>query len=114
MLEKNYVDEILNAEYDIDEVKLYPGSDKGPLPTDDPETYSRWFADNQPKKALSKANKQIDFSELGIRSRILAMTKIDAVPNEDKTMIGYTLEEDEEYPLANYSGAPEFSFNDRE
>ena len=37
----------------IDEiVKFYPGSDKGPLPEDDPEAYSKWFVSNQPFKEI--------------------------------------------------------------
>jgi hypothetical protein len=27
-------------------VKFYPGSDKGPLPEDDPKAYSEWFMRN--------------------------------------------------------------------
>jgi hypothetical protein len=27
----------------LSQIKLYPGSIKGPMPEDDPETYSRWF-----------------------------------------------------------------------
>jgi len=34
------------GEIPIDEVKFYPGSDKGPAPEDDPETYSRWFVEH--------------------------------------------------------------------
>jgi hypothetical protein len=30
----------------IDEIKFYPGSDKGVAPEDDPESYSRWFYEN--------------------------------------------------------------------
>jgi len=30
----------------MNEVKIYPGSIKGPAPEDDPETYSRWFVEN--------------------------------------------------------------------
>lgn len=30
----------------LDEIKFYPGSDKGPTPEDDPESYSRWFVEN--------------------------------------------------------------------
>jgi hypothetical protein len=36
----------LAREYDLNEVKLYPGSDKGPNPEDDPDNYSRWFVEN--------------------------------------------------------------------
>lgn len=63
---------------------------------------------------MAHSGRPIDFRELGIRPKVMAMTKIDSEPNEDKHMIGYLLEEDEEYPLATFDGAPEFSFNDRE
>lgn len=32
----------------LEQVKLYPGSPKGPMPEDDPEYYSRWFYEHQP------------------------------------------------------------------
>jgi hypothetical protein len=46
---RNEVDEMMNQTLDLSEVKIYPGSDKGPLPEDDPDNYSRWFIENQPK-----------------------------------------------------------------
>jgi hypothetical protein len=49
LLKRNEIDEILNEDVDLSEVKQYPGSEKGPLPEDDPEHYSRWFIENQPK-----------------------------------------------------------------
>lgn len=30
-------------------MKAYPGSSKGPEPSDDPEFYQRWFMDNLPQ-----------------------------------------------------------------
>lgn len=42
-LTKNKVDDVLNYNFDLSEIKYYPGSQKGPLPDDDPESYSRWF-----------------------------------------------------------------------
>lgn len=30
----------------LDEIKFYPGSQKGPDPEDDPEHYSQWFVKN--------------------------------------------------------------------
>lgn len=38
----------------MEEVKFYPGSDKGPMPEDDVETYSRWFFENQPASCKDK------------------------------------------------------------
>ena len=36
----------LNKKMDMSEVKMYPGSEKGPDPGDDIEHYSRWFIEN--------------------------------------------------------------------
>lgn len=36
LLKRNEIDEVLLKDYDLSEVKLYPGSEKGPLPQDDP------------------------------------------------------------------------------
>ena len=44
--ERNEIDEVLNGEPDLNEVKVYPGSHKGPYPEDDPEHYSQWFIEN--------------------------------------------------------------------
>jgi len=53
---RNYIfdkeDEVAEAwasKLDPSEIKIYPGSPKGPNPEDDPFTYSQWFYDNQPK-----------------------------------------------------------------
>jgi len=46
---KNEIDELLVENWDLSEVKLYPGSPKGPNPEDDPTFYSQWFVENQPK-----------------------------------------------------------------
>lgn len=53
LLKKNEVEDLLKLNYDLSEVKIYPGSEKGPRPEDDPEFYTKWFVENQPKKALS-------------------------------------------------------------
>lgn len=49
MFKRNELDEVFATQYDMSEVKFYPGSAKGPNPEDDIETYSRWFVENQPK-----------------------------------------------------------------
>ncbi len=54
LLKKNEIDKIMNMEVDISEVKIYPGSDKGPRPEDDPEFYTKWFVENQPKKTIAQ------------------------------------------------------------
>jgi len=47
VFEENEVDEALNSnEVTEADIKYYPGSDKGPLPEDDPEFYSNWFVKN--------------------------------------------------------------------
>ncbi len=46
LLKKDTIHEILTTEHDLSEVKLYPGSEKGPLPEDDPQAYSTWFVNN--------------------------------------------------------------------
>ena len=48
------VDEMLSSIIPIEEVKFYPGSDKGLHPDDDPETYSRWFYENQPESCKNE------------------------------------------------------------
>ena len=54
-LKRNEYDDLVEGKNDndfgdLDEiVKIYPGSPKGPLPTDDPEHYGEWFLRNQPE-----------------------------------------------------------------
>jgi hypothetical protein len=40
------MDRELSRKLDVSEVKIYPGSEKGPKPEDDIEHYSRWFIEN--------------------------------------------------------------------
>lgn len=72
VLKKNYIDEIMSKEFDFSEVKVYPGSKKGPLPTDDPKSFSKWFVENQPKKAFEGyiEDGKHDFAEFGIRTKV--------------------------------------------
>lgn len=69
ILEKNQVDRDYSMQLDLSEVKTYPGSIKGPLPEDDPEHYSRWFVENQPKSLVSGTNANYDFSDLGVKRK---------------------------------------------
>lgn len=46
MTKRNSIDDILTRDYDMSEVKYYPGSIKGPEPEDDIQSYSKWFAEN--------------------------------------------------------------------
>ena len=40
---------VLSAELDMNEIKVYPGSIKGPAPEDDPQFYLFWHRNNEPK-----------------------------------------------------------------
>lgn len=76
-MKKNYMDEIMTKDFDMSEVKIYPGSAKGPLPEDDPKGYSKWFAENQPKKAFEgylEGGKHT-FSEFGVKSKVKPLVK---------------------------------------
>lgn len=67
VFEENEVDEALNSNEVTDaDIKYYPGSDKGPLPEDDPEFYSNWFVKNQPK-----AWRESDLREIGVSKRFV-------------------------------------------
>ena len=66
----------------VDEIKFYPGSDKGPAPDDDPETYSRWFVENQAKSTLVDGS--ITAKELGVKRKFLRMVRDEASMNEIK------------------------------
>jgi hypothetical protein len=75
--QKNELDEIALSKMDLSEIKIYPGSDKGPLPEDDVDHYSRWFIENQPK-SIYEGKKVVDFSDIGAKSRYLAMQRDDS------------------------------------
>lgn len=46
IIQKDEFDDLMSREYDLDEVKIYPGSEKGPTPEDDPRAFSKWFMEN--------------------------------------------------------------------
>jgi len=55
ILKRNEFDEVYEDKELIDRiVEIYPGSDKGPRPEDDPEFYTEWFLRNQPKEIYKK------------------------------------------------------------
>jgi hypothetical protein len=54
----------------MEEVRFYPGSDKGPQPEDDIETYSRWFFENQPPSTKDKNGTPL-FNQPGLRKRFI-------------------------------------------
>jgi hypothetical protein len=70
ILKKNEFDDVLNEEVDVmSMVKLYPGSEKGPNPEDDPEHYSKWFIENQPKYIYG--DEPTDFRDIGAKKRFI-------------------------------------------
>jgi hypothetical protein len=52
---------------DLSEVKYYPGSEKGRYPEDDPDNYSRWFVENQPKSIYN--GEKPDYSDIGAKKK---------------------------------------------
>lgn len=112
MFKNNDLDEIFNHKLDISELKVYPGSTKGHLPSDDPENYSRWFVENQPRSIYG--DDVTDFEDIGAKRKYVQMVRDMSENTEQKTPINYFLEEDEIYPLATYNGLPEFAVFERE
>lgn len=112
MFKRNEYDEMMEHQFDLEEVKIYPGSEKGPMPEDDPENYSRWFVENQPKSIYG--DEVHDYSDIGAKRKYVQMVRDMSENTEQKTPINYFLEEDEIYPLATYNGQPEFSVFERE
>lgn len=96
----------------IEEIKFYPGSIKGPMPEDDPETYSRWFYEHQPKSL--KEDGVLNVDELGIKKKLIRGERESKYSNEVKTPAEYFFEADEEYPLVNTKRPPEFEIFNRE
>ena len=46
IFEANEIDEAMSRHIPEEEIKFYPGSDKGPLPEDDPDSYAKWLVDH--------------------------------------------------------------------
>jgi len=72
--------ELAKGEIPIEEVKVYPGSIKGPEPEDDPTSYSKWFYDNQPKSTLVKG--VVVPEAIGAKSKLLKMVQDGTALNE--------------------------------
>jgi len=70
------------GEIPTNEIKFYPGSDKGPAPEDDPETYSRWFVEHQPPSTL--VDGMYNCKDLGVKRKFIRMVRDDASMNEVK------------------------------
>jgi hypothetical protein len=91
----------------MEEVRFYPGSDKGPQPEDDIETYSRWFFENQPPSTKDKNGTPL-FNQPGLRKRFIQMSRDETERMETKYVTDYYIANDELHPMTNYEGQPEF------
>lgn len=100
------------GEIPIDEVKFYPGSDKGPAPEDDPEFYSRWFVEHQAPSTL--VDGMYNCKDLGVKRKFIRMVRDDASMNEIKQATGYFFANDELFPMQTYKGQPEFELFNRD
>ncbi len=94
------------------EIKIYPGSARGPAPEDDPETYSRWFVEHQAPSTLIDG--QINSEEIGVKKKLLTMVRDQTSMNEVKQATNYYFDFDELYPMQNYTGQPEFELFNRD
>lgn len=72
----------------MNDVKFYPGSEKGPRPEDDIENYSRWFVENQPKQIYEDTPIH-DFSDIGAKRKYVAMVRDLSESTEQKTPFSY-------------------------
>jgi len=84
----------------MDEVSFYPGSAKGTEPEDDPESYSKWFIDNQPNSL--KVNGAIMPESIGAKQKLLKMVQDTASMNELKFPMPYLFDNDEQFPMIDY------------
>lgn len=105
--------EFAKGEIPMEEVRFYPGSAKGFAPEDDPETYSRWFMENQPPSTLDEYG-NIDLDSIGAKNRFIRMVRDADSMNEIKSPSMYYFDNDEMYPMQNYHGQPEFEMFNRE
>ena len=101
----------------VDEiVKFYPGSDKGPLPEDDPEAYSKWFVSNQPFKEIYGTDEPT-LRDIGVQWQWLyTQKKVDDNATLNATMdpIAEFVRTKEMYMNQTYEGAPEWDAMDEE
>lgn len=75
-LKRSEFDEAWEEKMDLgplmEHIRFYPGSDKGPLPEDDPEHYSEWFMANQPPNYLIYGDDLTDFADIGVKTRYVS------------------------------------------
>lgn len=77
LLKRNEMDEALEFNCDIEKVvKYYPGSPKGPLPSDDPEHYSEWFMRNQPEDLIYGKGNMPDYKDIGVKWKFVWSKKV--------------------------------------
>jgi hypothetical protein len=114
VFKENEVDKPLDFNPE-DIIKYYPGSSKGPLPEDDPETYSEWFMRNQPVEQIYGKNSSPDFRDIGVKWTFGYGKQKDQdlqMIVERKDTIKEFLEANEAYTLENYEDIPEFAIAD--
>lgn len=87
IFKRNEIDEVIKAPVDVSEYKEYPGSEKGRYPEDDPDHYSRWFVENQPKAIYG--DKPRDYSDIGAKKKYMQMVRDMSENTEYKTPIHY-------------------------
>lgn len=106
-----------------EEIKFYPGSIKGPEPEDDPESYGKWYYENQPPSAFK--NGEVNGADLGVKYKYVK-------PKEDLHTVGYGVKnhiysspinaffdsdclyhQKDEGNLGAYDGRPEFALMDK-
>jgi hypothetical protein len=78
----------LTKKYDLSEVRTYPGSAKGPRPEDDPENYSRWFVENQPKQIYADGMTN-DYRDIGAKRKYVEVLRDLTEKVEHKSYVHY-------------------------
>lgn len=73
VFKRNEIDDIMAEKVDPSDIKYYPGSEKGPLPEDDVDNYSRWFVENQPKSIYG--GKPTDYADLGVKKKLITVVR---------------------------------------
>ena len=63
------LNEAFSREIGDDEIQYYPGSINGPMPEDDPDAYSQWYIEHQPKGAFKDG--VVNVEELGVKTKYL-------------------------------------------
>jgi hypothetical protein len=114
ILDINEVDHAFaEGEIPMDEIRFYPGSEKGIHPEDDPESYSRWFYENQAPSTLDEHG-TVPIELLGGKRKFMRMVSDTDGKNELKRPVDAYFERSTEFfPMQNYTGQPEFEMFNR-